>query len=117
MILITGATGKLGGKVIETLLKNKVLPYKIVALARDESKAAALKEMGVNIRIGDYDNRHSLDEAMREIDKVLLLSALDTNKLMEQHRNVVDAAKGAALNAWHIQVIVLRTGKPCSTIS
>lgn len=98
MILITGATGKLGGKVIETLLKNGIPSGQIAALARDEGKAAALKDQGIDVRIGDYDNRHSLDEAMKGIDKVLLVSGLDMSRIMEQHRNVVDAAKGAGVS-------------------
>ena len=97
MILITGATGKLGGKVIETLLSKNVPANQIVALARDENKAADLKEQGINIRIGDYDDKSSLDEAMKGIEKVLLVSGLDIRKVVQQHQNVVDAAKKAGL--------------------
>ncbi|SDT68221.1 NAD(P)H dehydrogenase (quinone) [Mucilaginibacter mallensis] len=97
MILITGATGKMGGIVIETMLKNGISSNQIAALVRDEDKATALKAKGIDVRIGDYDNRHSLDEAMKGIDKVLLVSGLDTSKLVEQHRNVTDAAKGAGV--------------------
>ncbi len=97
MILITGATGKLGSKVIDTLLIKGIAASEIAALVRDENKATGLKEKGVSIRIGDYDNRLSLDEAMKGIDKVLLVSALDAGKIMEQHQNVVDAAKKAGV--------------------
>lgn len=97
MILITGATGKLGGKVIETLLKKGIPAAQLAALVRDENKAAHLKEKGINLRVGDYDNKASLDEAMQGIDKVLLVSGLDMNRILEQHRNVVDAAKNAGV--------------------
>lgn len=97
MILITGATGKLGGKVIETLLMKNVPATKIAALVRDENKAADLKEQGIDVRIGDYDNKHSLDEAMIGIDKVLLVSGGNANNGLEQHQNVVDAAKKAGV--------------------
>lgn len=95
MILITGATGKLGGIVIETLLQNNIPPHEIAALVRDKNKAAGLKEKGIEIRIGDYDDRPSLDEAMKGIDKALLVSGLDMSKIMTQHKNVIDAAKQA----------------------
>ena len=95
MILITGATGKLGRKVIETLLSKNIPADQIAALVRDENKAAGLIQKGIDIRLGDYDNKPSLDKAMKGIDKVLLVSGLDMNKLVEQHRNVVDAAKKA----------------------
>lgn len=97
MILITGATGKLGGQVIDTLLKNNVPATQIAALVRDENKAASLREKGINIRVGDYDNKPSLDEAMNGIDSVLLVSGLDMSKVVEQHQNVVDAAKKAGV--------------------
>lgn len=97
MILVTGATGKLGGKVIETLLKNNVPATQIAALIRDENKAADLKEKGIDLRDGDYDNRASLDKAMEGIDKVLLVSGLDMNRIPQQHRNVIDAAKAAGV--------------------
>lgn len=97
MILITGATGKLGGIVIKTLLSKNVPASQIAALVRDENKAVDLKEKGIAIRIGDYDNKPSLDEAMKGIDKVLLVSGLDMSKVVEQHQNVVDAAKKAGV--------------------
>lgn len=97
MILITGATGKLGGKVIETLLSKNVPANQIAALVRDENKAAGLKEQGINICIGDYDDKTSLNEAMKGIEKVLLVSGLDISKVVQQHQNVVDAAKRAGV--------------------
>ncbi|GGB66502.1 NAD(P)-dependent oxidoreductase [Flavobacterium suaedae] len=95
MILITGATGHLGNKVIENLLKS-VPASEIKALARDEQKAANLKEKGVTIATGDYENIPALDNAMKGINKVLLISGLDENRL-EQHKNVIDAAKRAGV--------------------
>ena len=92
MILITGATGQLGGQVIQTLLRKNVPATQIAALVRDEKKAADLKEKGIAIRIGEYDNKPSLEQAMNGIDKVLLVSGLDMTKVVQQHQNVVDAA-------------------------
>lgn len=97
MILVTGATGKLGGKVIETLITKGVPANQIAALVRDESKAAGLKKKGIDIRIGNYDDKNSLDEAMKGMSKVLLVSALDAGKIMQQHKNVIDAAGKAGV--------------------
>ncbi|QJD81651.1 SDR family oxidoreductase [Spirosoma rhododendri] len=97
MILITGATGKLGSQVIQTLLTKNVPANHIVALVRDETKAGYLKENGIHIRIGDYDDRPALEQAMIGIDKVLLVSGLDASKVVRQHQNVVDAAKQAGV--------------------
>ncbi len=69
----------------------------IAGLVRDESKAADLKAKGVAIRIGDYDNLAALDLAMRGVDKVLLIAGTDEEKRLQQHKNVIDAAKKAGV--------------------
>jgi NAD(P)H dehydrogenase (quinone) len=99
MILITGATGNLGSKVIEALLK-RVAATEIAALVRDENKAQDLKEKGISIRIGDYDSKGALDQAMRGVDKVLLVSGGRAANGLQQHQNVVDAAKKAGVKTF-----------------
>jgi NAD(P)H dehydrogenase (quinone) len=96
MILVTGATGHLGTAVIQTLLE-KTSANQIAALVRDESKASALKEKGVDIRVGSYDDTASLDKAMQGIETVLLIAGTDEDNRLRQHQNVVDAAKKAGV--------------------
>ena len=96
MILITGATGNLGSKVIEALLR-KVSASEIAALVRDENKAQDLKRKGISIRVGDYDSKGALEDAMKGVDKVLLVSGGRADNGLEQHQNVVDAAKLAGV--------------------
>jgi len=95
MILVTGATGHLGTATIEHLLKNTTAGN-IVAFARDENKAWHLKEKGVEVRIGNFDDTASLDKAMQGIEKVLLISTIDHHRI-QQHKNVIDAAKKASI--------------------
>jgi NAD(P)H dehydrogenase (quinone) len=104
MILITGATGQLGTAVIKNLLEktsaeraNLTLRKRITALVRDEIKASALKEKGVDIRVGNYDDPASLDNAMQGIVQVLLIAGTDEENRLRQHQNVVDAAKKAGV--------------------
>jgi NAD(P)H dehydrogenase (quinone) len=92
MILVTGATGQLGTAVVQNLLE-KTSANLIAALVRDETKASALKEKGVDIRVGSYDDTASLDKAMQGIERVLLIAGTDEDKRLQQHQNVVDAAK------------------------
>jgi NAD(P)H dehydrogenase (quinone) len=96
MILVTGATGQLGGAVIRQLL-HKIPANQIIAFARDENKAAHLVEQGVALRIGTYDDIDSLDNAMQGIEIVLLIAGTDEEKRVRQHQNVVDAAKKAGV--------------------
>ncbi|WP_042160623.1 SDR family oxidoreductase [Paenibacillus gorillae] len=97
MILVTGATGNLGIAAINHLL-TKVEPLNIAVLARDRAKAASFEEKGIDIRIGEYDDINSLETAMQGVDKVLLISSNDHGKLLQQHKNVVDAANKAGVN-------------------
>lgn len=96
MILVTGATGQLGGIVVENLLKNTAA-NEIAVLVRDENKAADLKAKGVEIRVGTYFDEASLAKALQGIDKLLLISSNDFNDRIGQHKNVVDAAKNAGV--------------------
>jgi NAD(P)H dehydrogenase (quinone) len=96
MILITGSTGQLGKSTIEFLLK-KLPASQIAALARDEEKAGSLKEKGIEVRKGDYDDKASLVSAFKGIDKLFFVSGSDVFKRMQQHKNVVEAAKEAGV--------------------
>jgi NAD(P)H dehydrogenase (quinone) len=95
MILITGAAGHLGSAVIESLLK-KIPASQVVAFVRSEEKAARYKNLGIHIRIGDYNDSASIDNAMKGVEKVLLISSLSLERLKE-HTNVIDAAKRAGV--------------------
>jgi len=90
MILITGATGHLGTHVIENLLKT-IKPENIVAFARDKKKAEKWSSRGLSVRIGDFDNISSLEDACVGVEKLLLVPSNDQNAL-GQHKNVIDAA-------------------------
>ena len=96
MFLITGATGHIGSVVIQQLL-TKTAAGQIAGLARDPAKAADLQAQGVDIRPGDYGDPASLDRAMRGIDQVLLVSGGGGGDALQEHYNVVDAAKRAGV--------------------
>ncbi|MQM25978.1 NAD(P)H-binding protein [Glycomyces albidus] len=96
MIVVTGATGKLGTLVVEGLL-DRVPAEEIAVLVRDPRKAARFGEQGVQVRVGDYDDPGSLTGAFGEGDKVLLVSGSEVGQRIPQHKAVVDAAKGAGV--------------------
>ena len=96
MILVTGATGPLGKAVVESLLK-KTPASNITALVRDPAKSEALKEQGVDIRQGDYNNYDSLVKAFTGIDKLYFVSGNDIPNRSTQQANVVRAAKQAGV--------------------
>ncbi|MFL0498750.1 SDR family oxidoreductase [Priestia megaterium] len=98
-ILVTGATGKLGSKVVETLLKT--IPADQLAVSvRNPEKAIGLKTRGVEVRQGDFDKPETLDAAFSGIDKLLIISSSEVRLggdeiRMRQHANAVAAAQRA----------------------
>lgn len=94
-ILVTGATGKLGSKVVETLLK--VLPASDIAVSvRNPEKAEGLRSKGVEVRQGDFNYPETLATAFAGVDRLLIISADGDNETrIRQHTNAVAAAKQA----------------------
>ncbi|WML31189.1 SDR family oxidoreductase [Neobacillus sp. OS1-32] len=96
-ILVTGATGKLGSKVVESLLKS--IPASELAVSvRKPGKAEGLRARGVEVRHGDFDQPQNLEKAFAGIDRLLIISADGDNKTrIRQHANVVQAAERAGV--------------------
>ena len=89
-IAVTSASGKLGSTIIKNLVTN-INKDSIVGIARTPEKA---KPLGVEIRKGDYNSREQFNLALKGVDVVLLISGMDApDKRIQQHRNVIDAAK------------------------
>ena len=68
-ILVTGATGQQGGALARVLLAKG---HQVRALTRkaDSPGATELRGRGAELAIGDFENRGSLERAMRGIDAV-----------------------------------------------
>jgi NAD(P)H dehydrogenase (quinone) len=97
MIVVTGATGLLGGAVVERLL-GKVPAAEIGVSVRDPAKATALADRGVRVRRGDYDDAASLAHAFEGAEQVLLVSAAATGEpALRQHATAIDAARAAGV--------------------
>ena len=97
MIVVTGATGLLGGAVVERLLARQP-DEEIGVSVRDPAKAGALADRGVRVRRGDYDDAASLAHAFAGADQLLLVSAPATGETaLRQHRTAIDAARRAGV--------------------
>lgn len=93
MILVTGATGHIGGRVAELLVQHGIAPRR---LARDPGRAPDLA--GSPVVAGDYSDRRALADAMADIDTVFLASAGGPPlKRAALHGNVIDAAAEAGV--------------------
>ncbi|QXD16661.1 SDR family oxidoreductase [Rhodocaloribacter litoris] len=92
-LLVTGASGHLGRRVVERLLERGAGP--VIATTRHPEKLADLAARGVDVRPADFDRPETLPPAFDGADRLLLIStdAVDRpGRRFEQHRNAIDAA-------------------------
>ncbi len=94
LIVVTGATGKLGRHVVNQLLE-KVPANRIVAAVRNPEKAAEFAAKGVQVRLADYTKPSTLDAAFNGAEKILLISSSEIGQRATQHQAVIGAAKRA----------------------
>ncbi len=95
MLIVTGASGKLGGLVVEAL--TRLVPSDQIGVSvRDRTKLAGLAERGVRVRQGDYNDAASLRHAWEGATRILLVSsnaAAFGGDPLEQHRTAIAVAK------------------------
>ncbi len=97
-LLVTGASGHLGQRVIELLLASG--HQQIIATTRTPEKLAHFGEQGVTVRRADFEDVETLPDALAGADRMLLIStdALDRpGRRLQQHKNAVQAAETAGV--------------------
>jgi NAD(P)H dehydrogenase (quinone) len=92
-IAITGAAGQLGRLVIDDLLSAGIPGTDLIAIVRDP----ALTGAGVQVRVADYNDRGSVQAALADVDKMLMISSPQIGSRVPQHRNIIDAATTAGV--------------------
>lgn len=96
-IAVTGATGQLGGHIIEALLARGVQPANIVAIVRDSAKAAPLAAKGVIVRVASYEDGSTLVSALTGVERLAFVSGSEMGQRVAQHTNIINAAKTAGV--------------------
>ncbi|GAA3870238.1 NAD(P)H-binding protein [Streptomyces sedi] len=92
MIVVTGATGGLGGATVAHLLR-RVPADRIGVSVRDAAAARHLADRGVRVRQGSYEDPAALRDSFAGAEQVLLVSGNDpAADLVALHRNAVGAA-------------------------
>ncbi|MFQ4146139.1 SDR family oxidoreductase [Chlorogloeopsis sp. ULAP02] len=92
-ILITGATGNIGGEVVNHLVQQK-LPLR--ALVRDRHKVSQLEAQGIELALGDFSQPDTLDAALQGIDKAFLVMPNHPHQVALES-NFIDAAQKAGV--------------------
>src|SRR3954454_25286486 len=115
-LLVTGASGHLGQRVIELLLEANA--GHVIAATRTPEKLAHLAARDVEVRKADFDDPSTLTEAFAGVDRLLLIStdALDgTDRRQVQHRNALNAAARAGVT--HVAYSSLTNPAPGSSLA
>lgn len=89
-LLVTGASGQLGRRVVELLVE--LGNANVIAASR---KGAAVR--GAAARKADFDDPAGLDIAFQGVDRALIISTDAIGRRTEQHRNAINAAKKAGV--------------------
>ena len=103
MILVTGARGNFGSKAIAHLLEKGVPASQIAVMVRSMENTESLEKLGVDLRIGDYDDVDAMVKAFAGIEQLLLVSSSDRGAIENRtrhHINAITAAREA--NVKHI---------------
>ncbi|MBL1087699.1 NAD(P)H-binding protein, partial [Streptomyces actinomycinicus] len=97
MIIVTGATGKLGRRTVERLLE-RVPADRVGVSVRDPRKARDLAGRGVRVRQGSFDDPASLVHSFEGAEQLLLVSLDRTGpQCVSGHRAAIDAAVKAGV--------------------
>jgi len=115
-LLVTGASGKLGQRVLELLLEAQT--GSIIATTRTPEKLAAFAARGVTVRPADFDDPASLRQAFAGADRLLLIStdAVDgTDRRTKQHLSAIKAASDAGVK--HVIYTSLTRPEPGTPIT
>ncbi|MEO9137453.1 MAG: SDR family oxidoreductase [Jatrophihabitans sp.] len=91
-IAVTGATGRLGGRVARRLADSQV-PQRL--LVRDPSRAPNLPVS--DVAQAAFDDPHAVRSALTGVTTVLMVSAAETPGRVAQHLSFVDAAVAAGV--------------------
>jgi NAD(P)H dehydrogenase (quinone) len=97
-IIVSGASGQLGGLVVEELLARKVPPQNLILVTRTPDGLKHYAERGASVRFGDFTKPESLAAAYAGGTRMLLISINGGGgQRPELHKAAIDAAIAAGV--------------------
>ena len=97
-IIVSGASGQLGGLVVEALLARKVAPRDLILVSRTPETLKQYADRGASVRFGDFTRPESLAEAYKGGTRMLLISVnAGGERRPELHKTAIDAAVAAGV--------------------
>ncbi|MBZ0303347.1 MAG: SDR family oxidoreductase [Anaerolineae bacterium] len=114
-LLVTGASGHMGRRVLDLLLEAQAGP--VIAVTRTPDKLADFAGRGVSVRHGDFDDPASLPAAFAGADRLLLISTdavVEPGRRLKQHRAAIQAAEAAGVG--HVLYTSITNASPDSPV-
>ncbi|EXJ63102.1 hypothetical protein A1O7_03547 [Cladophialophora yegresii CBS 114405] len=100
MLVLTGTSGNLGSRVLDTLLRQKLIPPSqlIISTSNPSKVPPAAKEAGIEIREGDFTSPDSLSSSFKGADALFLVSypSPSVDRWLH-HKAAIDTAKAAGV--------------------
>lgn len=91
---VTAVSGQLGREIALKLI-DKFGASNVIGLARTPARVDGL---GIEVRLGDYDKPGDLRASLQGVDALVLVSSMaPPEDRIQQHRNVIEAAKSAGV--------------------
>lgn len=108
MILVTGASGHVGGRVVDLLAADDV-PLRLMTRSPETVASPA----GAEVVFGDYAEPDTLDPAFAGVDVAFIVSGYaEPGRRAELHKNAIDAA--AAAGVGHVVYLSFQGAAPDS---
>ena len=103
-IIVSGASGQLGGRVVDELLDRGIRPENLILVSRTPRELQRYAALGAATRFGDFLQPESLNTAYGGGDRLLLISLNSNNRdprvparRAELHQVAIDAAVEAGV--------------------
>ncbi len=98
-IIVSGASGNLGGLTVKELLARGVPAGNLILVSRTPEKEAEYAKMGASVRFGDFTKPDSLPAAYAGGTRMLLISVggTKTDPATVMLKRAIDAAKAAGV--------------------
>lgn len=108
--LVTGADGKLAGRVANNMLEDVAgtdLIFTCPNLARvPMEKKTAWEEKGVTVKEANYDDVEQMTKAFEGTDRLFFISSIINGpKRVEQHRKVIEACKKSRCETYYLYIL------------
>lgn len=117
-LLVTGASGQLGSRVLELLLEAQVEPTRIIGVTRTPEKLDRFSQYGITVRHASFDDPDAMVKAFTGADRLLLISTDAVGEpgyRLGQHRRAVKAAEQAGVR--HVLYTSIAEARPNSPVA